>query len=266
MFVACVRGEYSKPLSECTKGRITGYDEYEKNGACSFGVPTMYGAAPNEAFYDMGNKCGVCYELVGPQTVIKFMVDSHCPVKGNERMCSGDMYHFDLHKNAFKEVFGANAGVANVSFRMVSCGHGKNMIIHTVKEVGEYYFSFVVMYHEIGLRKVYYSYDEKNWTRIDREGNYNRWSIHEKIQLPLHFILEPIAGENVTTATIQEIKKSHDYDTGVQFKVPNEFFDVMTLKETEKKNEEECCKLPDDFTNIYDVNLMVYGKTGPSAQ
>ena len=31
------------------------------------------------------------------------MVDSKCPVKGNEASCSGDMFHFDLYKNAFND-------------------------------------------------------------------------------------------------------------------------------------------------------------------
>lgn len=64
------------PLSECTLGRITGYDGYEEGGSCGFGVPKMYGAAPNQAFYNNGEQCGICYEAVGPNGVLKFMVDS----------------------------------------------------------------------------------------------------------------------------------------------------------------------------------------------
>ena len=37
------------PLSECTQGRITGYDTYKNGGACGFGPPKLYGLAPNEA-------------------------------------------------------------------------------------------------------------------------------------------------------------------------------------------------------------------------
>ena len=63
------------PLSECTLGRITGYDEYKSGGSCGFGPPKIYGAAPNQAFYNNGEKCGICYELVGPNGVLYFMVD-----------------------------------------------------------------------------------------------------------------------------------------------------------------------------------------------
>ena len=70
------------PLSECIQGRITEYDEYEDGGSCGFGPPKLYGAAPNEKFYNNGEKCGICYELIGPNGVLYFMVDSYCPVEG----------------------------------------------------------------------------------------------------------------------------------------------------------------------------------------
>ena len=92
------------PLSECTQGRITGYDEYQDGGSCGFGPPKIYGAAPNEAFYNNGEKCGICYELVGPDGVLYFMVDSYCPVKGFEEVCGGDMLHFDIHKNGYNTI------------------------------------------------------------------------------------------------------------------------------------------------------------------
>ena len=107
------------PLSECTLGRITGYDEYENGGSCGFGVPKIYGAAPNQDFYNKGEKCGICYELIGPNGVLYFMVDSYCPIKGNEAACSGDMLHFDLHRNGFYTIADRELGKLNVTFRMV---------------------------------------------------------------------------------------------------------------------------------------------------
>ena len=123
-----------------------------KKGSCGFGVPKIYGAAPNEAFYNNGIICGICYELVTPDNVLYFMVDSKCPVKGNEASCSGDMFHFDLYKNAFNSVVNdKNLGRLNITFRMVACKHEGNIILKTKSDVTKYFYSFVVMNHIIGL-------------------------------------------------------------------------------------------------------------------
>eukprot|EP00833_Pecoramyces_ruminatium_P014713 jgi/Orpsp1_1/1188745/evm.model.d7180000066909.1 len=237
------------PYSECSLGRITGYDEYTEGGSCGFGVPKIYGAAPNEAFYNDGEKCGICYEMVGPNGVLFFMVDSHCPVKGNEKSCSGDMLHFDLHRNGFRTIIDDEIGRTNVTFRMVSCDHKSNMILKTKKEVTKYYFSFVILYHNIGLKKIYFSYDKETWTGLEREGNYNHWTINN-VNLPLYLQFESISGEKVQTV-INEIIADHEYDTGVQFSIPNKFYDPFSLKEIESPKVEGCCKLHDAFTDIY---------------
>lgn len=236
------------PLSQCTQGRITSYGTYQNGGACGFGIPKIYGAAPNEAFYNNGDKCGICYELVTPNGVLYFMVDDKCPVVGNEAACSGDMLHFDLHKNGFDSVINDKTlGKLNITFRMVACNHEGNIILKTKSEV-------VVMNHTIGLKKVYYSLDNENWNGLEREGDYNHWTIPTKpVTLPLYIKFESISGEKVQTK-IEEIKSNYFHDTGVQFTVPNNmYFDVSTLEKIIGGAEkEECCKLDDAFTLIYD--------------
>lgn len=240
------------PLSECTLGRITGYDEYENGGSCGFGEPKIYGAAPNQDFYNKGEKCGICYELIGPNGVLHFMVDSYCPIKGNEAACSGDMLHFDLHRNGFYTIADKELGKLNVTFRMVACNHEGNIIVKTKPTVSKYYFGFVVMNHVLGLRKVYYSFDKNNWTGLERQGDYNEWKIDSVSSLPFYLQFESISGEKVITQ-IDEIKSGFSYDTGVQFSVPkNMYFDANTLKQISEPKKEDCCKLNDAFTNIYD--------------
>ena len=241
------------PLSECTQGRITAYDEYTEGGSCGFGVPKLYGAAPNEKFYNNGEKCGICYELIGPNGVLYFMVDSYCPVKGNEAACSGDMFHFDLHRNGFLTIADKELGKLNVTFRMVACNHKGNIIVKTKAEVSQYYYEFVVMNHVLGLKKVYYSFDKNNWTGLERQGDYNHWRIGSTItSLPIYLKFESISGETVMTQ-INEIKAGFSHDTGVQFSVPKDmYFSVDDLKQISPKNKEDCCKLNDAFTNIYD--------------
>ena len=240
------------PISECTLGRITGYDEYESGGSCGFGVPKIYGAAPNEAFYNNGEKCGICYELVGPNGVLYFMVDSYCPVKGNEAACSGDMLHFDLHRNGFLTIADKKLGKLNVTFRMVACNHEGNIIVKTKSKISQYYYAFVVMNHVIGLKKVYYSFDKSSWIGLERQGDYNEWKIDKIEKWPLYLQFESISGEKVVTQ-INELKSDFSHDTGVQFSVPKDmYFNVDTLKQISSPQKENCCKLNDAFTNIYD--------------
>ena len=240
------------PLSECTLGRITAYEEYESGGSCGFGIPKIYGAAPNEAFYNNGEKCGICYELIGPNGVLYFMVDSHCPVKGNEASCSGDMLHFDLHKNGFLTIADQKLGKLNVTFRMVACNHEGNIIVKTKAKISEYYYAFVVMNHVIGLKKVYYSFDKNTWTGLERQGNYNEWKIERIQKWPLYLQFESISGEKVETQ-INELKAGFLHDTGVQFSIPKDmYYNVDTLKQISSPKKENCCKLNDAFTDIYD--------------
>ena len=240
------------PLSECTQGRIAGYDEYEKGGSCNFGPPKMYGGAPNEAFYNNGEKCGICYELVGPDGVLYFMVDSYCPVKGFEEVCGGDMLHFDIHNNGYKTIEKRKLGKVDVTFRMVACDHKGNIIIKTVEQASEYYYEFVVMNHVIGLKKVYYSYDKNNWIGLERQGDYNLWKIGKIDKMPFYLQFESISGEKIIS-TINEIKAGSSYDTGVQFKIPEDmYFTVDKLTKISNPKKEECCKVNDAFTSIYD--------------
>ena len=133
----------------------------------------MNGGAPNEAFYNNGEKCGIYYELIGPDGVLYFMVDSYCPVKGFEEVCSGDMLHFDIHKNGYNKIEKRKLGKVDVTFCILAWDHKGNIIIKIVEEALEYYYEFGVMNHVIGLKKVYYSYDKNNWNGLERQGDYN---------------------------------------------------------------------------------------------
>jgi len=239
------------PYSECTQGRVTAYDEYTEGGSCGFGIPIMYGGAANDAFYNLGEKCGICYEMVGPKGVLFFMVDSHCPPGSNGGVCTGDMLHFDLHRNAYKTIFEVSAGTFNVTFRMVTCDHQSNMVLKAKKDANKYHFSFVIKFHNVGLKKVYYSYDNETWSGLEREGDYNHWTVRNVESLPLSFRLESITGEIVQTNSIHEIIANYSYDTGVQFSAPTKYYEPFSLKELESPKKEDCCKLNDAFTDIY---------------
>ena len=95
--------------------------------------------------------------------------------------------------------------------------------------------------------------DNENWEGLEREGDYNWWTIPQSpVKLPFYLQFESISGEKVKTQ-IAEIKPNFSHDTGVQFSVPKDkYFDVQTLTEITGPKKEDCCKLDDAFTNIYD--------------
>ena len=239
------------PLSECEQLKITKYP-YKGGGSCMFGTPTMYGGFASTGLYNNGTQCGICYELVGPDNVLYFMVDNICP------KCDNNMNHIELHEGGFNSIIeNKDIGMLNVTFRMAACIHEGNMILKTYNYTSQYYYAFTVMNHVIGLKKVYYSFDNEIWHGIDRELEYNCWAIKEQVKLPFYLQFESIAGEKVQTI-INQIKPSFSFDTGVQFSVPNDtYFDIKTLEEKPSVKIEECCKKDDSYTNIYDEGQIL---------
>ena len=57
---------------------------------------------------------------------------------------------------------------------MVACGHEGNILLNIFSGSYEYYYSFVVWNHKIGLKNFYYSNNKKDWTLLTREGDHNR--------------------------------------------------------------------------------------------
>ena len=100
-FVFLVNEYKSKPLSQCSNAVATFYEPYDKGGACGFGYPKMYGAAIDDKMYKLGEKCGICYELVGPKGAVKIMVDNYDP---DDEMGKDNWPHFDCHRNTFEQI------------------------------------------------------------------------------------------------------------------------------------------------------------------
>jgi len=250
----------SKPLSQCTSAVATFYDN-SGNGACGFGLPKMYGAAIDDKMYKNAEKCGICYELVGPKGAVKIMVDDLDP---NDERATESFAHFDCHKNTFPQIADEEWGELTITWRMVSCGHQGNINLVTHEDSHENYYSFYVTNHEIGLKHVYYSSDNEQWTSLERT-DYNRWTVPGTIQFPAYFQFESIAGEKVST-TITELKAGYSHDTGVQFQVPDKYFDARNLVEV-PKIDEECCKLFDAYSQIfYDGKFYKEWSDGSNAQ
>ena len=147
------------PLSTCTKGRIDDkYSDWEKGGSCGFeahrnaiGSTYLYPAAINEAFFNNFAQCGVCYEMVGPNGAIRVRVEDYC--SKNNKLCSGDMHHFNISKNGSSYIMG-NSDSANITFRMVSCDYSENVKILTGTGINDNYLTFFVLNHNLAVSSV----------------------------------------------------------------------------------------------------------------
>lgn len=101
-----------KPMESCKTGSITYYTSFDA-GSCGYG--NLLGelgpgyttcAALNKDMLAGAEKCGVCYEIVGPLGAMRVMVTDRCP---GGTHCSGPMTHFDLTgSDTFAKVQGKN--------------------------------------------------------------------------------------------------------------------------------------------------------------
>ncbi|BFU20357.1 hypothetical protein EHI8A_160580 [Entamoeba histolytica HM-1:IMSS-B] len=252
------------PLSECTKARVTHYDieTWNSGTACSFGEqPTqvipgyMFGGSLNEAFFDHSNKCGICYEVVGPKGTVRFRADNKCAVQGNEKYCSGDMHHFDLVENTFTYVTDEE-GISNVTFRMVACDYTGNLKLKTYSGSNNYFLEFVVHEHTLGITKLLLKDNEmKEFVDVPR-SEYNTWrygNIGRAFSFPVIVRVYSIAGTYVTIS-VTDGNEGHTFEADGNFKIPNnKYFDIDTLEMIDIPNgTTECCSLmEDDYSTLY---------------
>ena len=169
------------PLSECNKARITQYYGYEEGGYCSFGPQSnvitknfMFSGAANEEFYANGTKCGICYEMIGPSGIVRFRIDNRCPIKGNEEMCSGDMIHFDLSDNTYRQIQ-SYGGTPNVTLRMVACDYTQPLGVLIVNGSNEWHMRMVVIEHTLGVKEFEIKDSEMDSFVKLKRLNYNVW-------------------------------------------------------------------------------------------
>ncbi|KAL7718752.1 Expansin-B5 [Entamoeba marina] len=256
--------DYLSPLSNCTLGRVSYYENYTGNAACGFGnVPTLvtsgyfFRTAVNTAFYNKASQCGICYELVGPHESIRVIVSDECPNSTNE-LCNGDMLHFDVAMNAFPFLVDLETGIVNVTFRMVSCDITGNIQIHSFEGNNPYYFAFIITNHVIGVKTVEVSFDNGTTFSELNRTDYNAFIVEseEGIQLPFDLKITSIANDSILT-TIESTHSDYYQDTGYQFEIPPEtFFNVESLESFEKPNDfNVCCSKPEELSIIYDDDL-----------
>ena len=253
------------PLSTCTKGRIDDkYSDWEKGGSCGFeahrnaiGSTYLYPAAINEAFFNNFAQCGVCYEMVGPNGVIRVRVEDYCSKNNNLGLCSGDMHHFNIAKNGSSYIIG-NADLANVTFRMVSCDYSENIKIITGNNINKKYLTFNIINHNLAVS--YVQIQENNsdeWNKISKATNKNNFIYYniDKDIFPLKIRIYSINGDYVFI-NINNPESNQVYESNGNFNPPDDtYFDIDTLKKINIQNSNnlrKCCERDkSDFTPIY---------------
>ena len=79
LFITLITISYSSPLSSCNKG----YFSYVKNSNINSNICNLsplsdtYPASVNSNFFNMGEKCGICYEMVGTFGAVKIRVEDY---------------------------------------------------------------------------------------------------------------------------------------------------------------------------------------------
>jgi expansin (peptidoglycan-binding protein) len=245
-------------MGPCKEGRITYYKGWEKGGACSFGAPHsktgagyVFGAAPNEAFYAGGARCGECYELVGPRGAIRVMITDLCPVKGNVP-CIGDMDHFDLTQPTFPYLADPTLGVANVTYRLVACDVSGPVRVYVREGSSVWWCSLTVINHRVGIAELDVSQDAgATWLSVKRES-YNAWNFKPtsgSLQFPVVVRITGTTGDQVF-ADLPAPTPDTVFDARSQFPVPQTSSAVASSLGSD--GQDVCCSPPDHITVVYD--------------
>ena len=263
-----INSENLTPLGVCTKGRAGQYSGWRSGGRCGFGTHQgtfnstyMFPVAPNQDFFNSAAQCGVCYEMVGPNGVIRVRVEDYCPK--SQSYCSGDTHHFNVADEGTSYLMGSSQS-ANITFRMVACDIEEKIKILTAENLNlnGYFYSFVVLNHKLAVSHIEMMQDYSNiWNNLTRQEN-NYWlysNTQSLIQFPLQFRIYSINGDFVRVI-VEKLEANQTYTSDGNFYVPeNTYFDPVTFKKinVDDNSKTTCCKNTDtSFNYIYNNGVV----------
>lgn len=241
----------SVPVGGCTDGAATMFT-YNNNGACGYGSLTgatgpgyLYGIGPNEAFYNKAEKCGICYEIVGPKGAVRAMVVDMCPANSENPLCHGQYTLFDLTTDTFQLIGYESTGGANITFREVSCDVEGPVKVHVNTGSSNTWMSVLVFNHAVGITNVEYLINEQ-WVSATRSDS-NHWVILPASGSVLSFPVSlRITGKgspsSTVTASIKTSTAGSIYNADGQLAVPSTAVSAGSDK---------CCEERDTFSVIY---------------
>ena len=258
-----INSENLTPLGKCNEGRAGRYSGWRNGGRCGFGTHLdtinatyMFPAAPNQDF-----QCGVCYEMVGPNGVIRVRVEDYCPK--SQSYCSGEVPHFNVADEGTSYIMGSSQS-ANITFRMVACDIDEKIKILTDENLNlnGYYYSFVVLNHKLAISRIEMNQDYSNfWNNLNRQEN-NHWVYYDMsspLKFPLKFKIYSINGDFVNVI-VDKLEANQIYTSDGNFNVPeNTYFDPVTLNKIyiDSNSISKCCKNADtSFNYIYNDGVV----------
>ena len=252
----------SSPLSLCTKGTFSYIKDSSINSkTCNLNsdLSDAFPAAVNSAFFSSSEKCGICYEMVGPFGAVKIRVED----KTEDSNSDETIPHFKLGVNATFSLLGLNSTddlsesrKISVSLRMISCGYSNNINIITGEDNYEgYVFSCLVLNSNIAISSVRMK-ENGGSSFIKLERNSNNYFSYDKgdlINYPINIRIGSITGEiaNITLSS-KESDETHESD-GNFANSEGSYYTIDTLKKEKDITEiEQCCSVDySSFSSIY---------------
>ena len=251
----------STPLSLCNKGTFSYTPDSSINSkTCSLPeISTeqkIYPASVNKAFFNSYEKCGVCYEMVGPFGAVKLrVVDTNDDSDDSTPFFKlGSEPSFILMNVNNADDLSQDKKVS-VSFRMVSCDYSDNIKILTGENnlIG-FSFACLVYNNNIPINSIRMKENGgSSFVEIKKTSdNYYYYDKGDMITYPVYLIISSITGEFVN-ATINTKESSSTFETSGNFYNPDKYYyDVSNLKIIKTSSTENCCSVDfSDYINIY---------------
>jgi len=137
------------------------------------------------------------------------MVTDVCPIKGNEKWCSGDMDHFDVTSPTFPLLADKSLGITNITMRKVVCDIPATSPVKVYLNEymqNQYWLSLLVFNHKIGVSKVQVqSSGSSTWISLERKP-YNYWEFSSDFKFPLKVRITSIHN-TVVEGSISDLSK-----------------------------------------------------------
>ena len=251
----------STPLSQCTKGSFSYTPDSSINSkTCTLPEITtgqkIYPASINKALFNSYEKCGICYEMVGPFGAVKLRVeDTNEDNDGSTPFFKlGSQPSFTLmNVNNTNDLSESNT--VGVSFRMVTCDYSEKIKILT-GENNYQGFSFGCLVYNNNIPISFVQIKEKDGTSFTEikktSNNYYLYDKGDLISYPIILRIVSITGEMVNV-TISSKESDETYETSGNFYNPdNYYFNAADLKRTKTSSTENCCSVDfSDYSYIY---------------
>ena len=258
-FFLLVNISYSAPLSLCTKATFSYIKDSSINSkTCNLpSLSNTYPAAVNSAFFDSNNKCGVCYEMVGPFGAVKIRVEDST-TDANDDV---NIPHFKLGANATFSLLGLTntneldeSRKISVSLRMISCDYSGNLKILTGGDNYEGYgFSCLAFNNNIAISSIRMRENGgTSFIKLERNSkNYFAYDKGDMISYPVNIRINSITGE-IANVTVNSKDSDETYDSDGNFKNQDgSLYSIDTFKKDRDSQAERCCSV--DYSGFYSI-------------